>query len=496
MSNIRLTYPGLMAFVITLISVFTGLVFTLIVTRRLSQDEFGLWSLMGSLLIYVMVFVPINTYWVSRHVARNEEASITGIVCSMLFSLAATAAYIVIIFFISETTDVDYGTLLFSSILIPLMYLVATMRGIVTGFRPQGNAYAILVFELTKIPSGFLLVYWADMGIIGAIITSAIAQGAQVVFYLYYIREKLRERFCYSQFKQWLKLSWLPVFSSLHDRILHLDSTIFTILIGSVTGLSYVGVARAISNLVSNTGSISSALSPKLIASQKVEYLELILKRTLLFSIPAVGFSFIFAKPSLWVLNPLYVDGIYILYVWIIVQFTYVFQGIFAGALTGIEKVDIGFQSKFRDYLKSKLFTIPLVYVVSYLSYIAMLIVVLVLSIQVKLPTLDIIFWWGSVGIISNVAIVLIFWKMTSKNLSFGFPRIIVLKYIIATAIASSISYITLDQFLQYNESIFVFGPSLIPHILLFVGIYFSIMLTWDHETRSLFSQILREFKK
>lgn len=496
MSDIRVSYSGLASFVILLVSIFTGLVFTLIVTRRLSKEEFGLWSLLGSLLVYVMVFVPINTYWVGRHVARNEEASITGLASTFLFSIGAVVLYLIIIFLVSRTSDADYNILLFSSILIPLLYFGSTTRGIVSGFRPQGNAYGMLIFESTKIPSGFFLVYLLDMGITGAIITTAIAQAAQLVFTLFYIREKLRERFHYFRFKEWLKLSWLPMFSSAHDRILHLDSTIFTVFVGSVTGLSYIGAARAICNLVSNTSSISSSLSPKLIATRKVEYIELIVKRTLLFSIPTLGFSFVFAKPALWILNPIYVDGVFVVYLWAIIHFTYVFQVLFASALTGLETVDVGFKSKFKDYIKSRLFSVPLVYVVSYLSYILMLVVVLALSSQAKLPSLDIIFWWGVVGIISNIAIASIFWKMLSNAVSFKFPHTAVIKYLIATIIASSISLILLNHLLVYHESIFVFGPKLIPYILLFLTIYFLIILGCDKETRSFFNQIIKEFKK
>ena len=50
MSSIRVTYSGLITFVLMLVSIVTGLIFTLIVTRRLDQIEFGLWSLIGGII--------------------------------------------------------------------------------------------------------------------------------------------------------------------------------------------------------------------------------------------------------------------------------------------------------------------------------------------------------------------------------------------------------------------------------------------------------------
>ena len=56
MSSIRVTYSGLITFVLMLVSIVTGLIFTLIVTRRLDQIEFGLWSLIGGIIAYSLIF--------------------------------------------------------------------------------------------------------------------------------------------------------------------------------------------------------------------------------------------------------------------------------------------------------------------------------------------------------------------------------------------------------------------------------------------------------
>ena len=59
MSNIRVTYSGLISFTVGLISVFTGLVFLTIVTRSLSIEEYGTWGLLLNLLI-LYVFLQIK----------------------------------------------------------------------------------------------------------------------------------------------------------------------------------------------------------------------------------------------------------------------------------------------------------------------------------------------------------------------------------------------------------------------------------------------------
>ena len=55
MSNIRVTYAGLFSFLFGLISILTGLVFTIIVTRSLSVTEFGSWGVIGTLVSYTLI---------------------------------------------------------------------------------------------------------------------------------------------------------------------------------------------------------------------------------------------------------------------------------------------------------------------------------------------------------------------------------------------------------------------------------------------------------
>ena len=73
MSNIRVTYTGLIALVTSLVGVFTGTVFVIIVTRRLTPDDFGLWTLIGTVISYVLVVEPIISYWTTRQISRGEK---------------------------------------------------------------------------------------------------------------------------------------------------------------------------------------------------------------------------------------------------------------------------------------------------------------------------------------------------------------------------------------------------------------------------------------
>ncbi len=85
MSNIRVTYTGFISFFVAIITVITGSIVTLILTRTLSQEEFGTWGLIGGITQYVIVFGAIITFWSTRDIARKIESGKTAIFGNMFF---------------------------------------------------------------------------------------------------------------------------------------------------------------------------------------------------------------------------------------------------------------------------------------------------------------------------------------------------------------------------------------------------------------------------
>ena len=55
MSEIRVTYSGLIGLLIGLSTVVSGFIFILIITRSLTPNELGTWGIIGGLLTYVII---------------------------------------------------------------------------------------------------------------------------------------------------------------------------------------------------------------------------------------------------------------------------------------------------------------------------------------------------------------------------------------------------------------------------------------------------------
>ncbi len=486
MDKIRLTYSGLLAFITRLVSVITGIVFTIIVTRNLTPEDFGLWRLIGGLIYYVIVFEPVVTYWVSRHVARGEPAAKTGLGANSSFSAIAILAYIAIIASVSNLTNSDFKVLMLAAILVPLTYISNTLDGINLGFKPQGVSYGFITFELAKLPAALLLVYFLKMGIAGAILAVAIAYVLRLGILLYTARSKLHEKFEVSLIKRWLKLAWLPLYANIAGLIFTLDVLLVSTILGSVKPLALYAAATTISNTVAHSGVIAQALYPKLLTDIKKEYVEDVLKRVLLFGIPLTAAAIIYAKPALFVLNPVYVVATPAVYIWALATLAYTIAGVMYFVLTGIERVDISFNTKFADYRKSKLFLAPTVFYMQHGSYIGLLVAMLFVTTSFGLQIIDLVTLWAFIGLITQIPFTVYFWRLVVKHLPFSFPWKSIARYTLGAGVSATILFFINNYILIYDVSIYVFAPRLAVSLTIGAVIYFAIIYAIDTDFKSL----------
>lgn len=495
MSGIRLTYAGLLALVIRLVSVITGIVFTITVTRNLSPEDFGLWRLLGGLISYVIIAEPIVSYWAVRQTARGEQVGRTGLYSSGTLAIIASLAYVVMIFFVSGATGSSYSILLLAAILVPVTYIANTLEAINLGSKPQAASFALLAFEFAKIPFGLALVEFLDMGLTGAIIATFAAFVARIAVLLYNARGKITARFNTSILKNWLKLAWLPLYTNVASVVFTIDVLVFSLIVGSVEPLSLYAAATSISAIVAYSSGLSQALYPKLLADNKKEYVEVALKRTFLFSIPILAAVIVFAKAALFVLNPTYAVAVPALYIFAATAFAYVISGIMYNTLWAVERVDVNLNSGVIDHVKSKLFFIPTLTYVQYGSYLGLLISMLLVTRSFLVTDLDLIVMWAFIGLGTQIPFTIYSARLARKALPFNIPWASMGKYAVASVIAAGIMMVLNNYIIIYDNSIYVLAPRLAAAMFLAAGIYFAILYAIDADFRTLSIAIIGELK-
>ena len=496
MTGIRVTYSGLISFGVSLLSILTGVIFTLVVTRQLTQDEFGTWGLIGTMTGYVLIFGPITTYWVTREIARGEKSGKTSLITTGFFGTGAILIYFIFATLFETQVEIELSILLFAAITIPIEYVRSSLQSITLGYRPQVRSYGLLAFELTKIPIGFILIYFLEMGLVGAIVTIAIASSTETILLAIKTRDKLRGQFNKIYFKKWLKLFWIPTYPKISNRIMNLDVVVFSIITGSVSGLAFWAASNAISKVVANSGQISISLYGKLLESGKKEFLQENLIRTFYFSIPLVAMAITYAKPGLFTLNPIYEVASNIVIIMSVVIFLRTLDGIFDSALTGIEKVDVKEDASFKDYIKSKLFYIPTIRLIHRSIYLVSVVIILLILTFFSFSDVDLITYWALISLITQIPFSAYFYKLVKNNFELKIDKIPILKYLFAATITFGLAYFLMQEYLVYKESIFEFLPGFLPFVIIGIGGYLGLTYLIDSKIRNLVKLVIREFIK
>lgn len=496
MSNIRVTYSGIIALIVSFSGIIIGTIFVVIVTRRLQPEELGIWTLIGSLVTYVAIIEPVINTWSTRQIARGEQVGKTALYSSGFFSAVGVLCYGGIAIYVSYSLGADFNILFLASALIPLSFLNNSLNAICLGFRPQAVSYGRFAFEISKLPLGIIFVIFWDLGIVGAILTVVGASSIRLIILFELGREQIIGSIKLQFLKFWLRTSWLTIYMSLAGFLRSLDVLIFSLLTNSIVGLAYWGVGLTISSRVGTAGTISQGLYPKLLATGKKEFAEENLKIVMYFAIPFLGASVVFAKPLLHILNPIYIDGVTIVLFLALRAFVTILMDIFFGVLKAYEKVDIDKQASFKQFVRSRLFFLSTLNYILYGSYIVLLVIVIILFYQPENPDWYIVTWWSFVFLIVTIPFMIYGLVAVKKYHGITFPIKETSKFGGATLFSGIIVFYFAENFLVYSQSIWDFLPQILPIIAFGGGIYFGITYLIDKSTRKLFNSIFSQLGK
>jgi len=272
------------------------------------------------------------------------------------------------------------------------------------------------------------------------------------------------------------------------------DMLIFTIFTGGVTGLAYYSVAYSISSLPLHASGISRAVYPKLLSEGKGNILQENLTKLFYFVFPLTAISLTFMEPALFALNPIYQSAtMVVLLLTIRMSFGTIF-GVLYQALLGIEKVDKNQNVNFKDFVKSKLFTIPLVNIIKSTIYIILLAVIFFVFSE-NYSELDLVIFWMTILLISDIPYFTYIFILTKRNFELKLEKLPITKYAVTTILVFIPLYFLMKQYLVYEISIFDFLPNLVLFIAIGIFSYIGITFFIDNKTKNLVYGIIDEIK-
>ncbi len=495
MSEIRITYSGLVSLSFGLTRIITGLFFMIIITRILAVEEFGTWTLISSLLFYGIILDPIVAYWATRETARKIDSGKTSVFGGGILSIVGIGIYILVVIIVGPQTDVDYSVLLLAVILIPVMYLHKVLSSINIGWKPHVVSYSNFFADIAKIPLALLFVYYFEMGVVGVIISFFIGYMINDIALFWYAKEKIKKKINKEVFQKWLKISWLPLYPRIAPLIGRSDVIVFSVITGSVIGLAYYSAALVIAGIVGYASAFSLGIYGKLLGEKKNNYLGHNITLQIYFMILFAGLSIIFAEFGLFALNPIYKIASLVVIILTIRIFFQTLNALFSQILIGIEDVDTKKESKFSDYIKSRLFVVPTIQWIQTILYIGILSFVLIFT-NDSSTQIELVIWWLILAVCIEIPFTIILSILIKKSIDIKIEKRRILKYFATGIIVFGITFIILEQNIAYNEKLIEFLPSLLIFIILSTSFYLIITAVIDSKIRNLMNSIINEIKK
>ena len=485
--KIRLRYTGLVMFTSRVISLLTGLAFVTMVARNVSLIEYGAWQYVSLLVSYFLFPNCIINYWVTRQIARQLKVAKTSLTMNLVFSLMGCLVLLSVSPYAAKTVNSDPLLFMIGSVTLLAMYSVASLEAVAQGSIPQINAYGFLVLQAMKVILGVVMILYMKTGIYGAFVSVLAANIAEAIFLFANLRSYVtKANLDWSTAKNWLRTSWIPLYSGLAPILISLDALIVTLLTSSTEPIALWKAALMISQVVGYSSLLTYALYPKLLAGGTEKDVETSLKLVLMFAVPSAIGAVLLAEPLIQIFKSEFIIASNILRISVITTFLACIGGILETIIVGTEKIDTK-DASFKKLLKSRLFLLPTLNYAKLLMYLPIICVttIAIINLQAEPVYLNIALACNIIALVAYVPIIAYMYILAQKILPFHFPMASLGKHLLA-----SVAIVAIATTLYPRGAI-----QTITLVAISALAYFLILYAIDKDTRDLVSQVISTLK-
>jgi O-antigen/teichoic acid export membrane protein len=483
-SDIRLRFAGIIGFLAQILSLFTGLVFTTIITRNLSIIEYGQWNTISSLIYYGAFASNLLGYWYTRYTARNINIAKTGILVTIVFAIAGIIPFLVAGKLFVAEYDKLFPIILFASIQVITSSIVYNLVAIANAKKPEISTYGFIIFEAAKLVIAFVIVFYKGLTLIDAVTIVIIAESIRAGMLVFLIRKEFYKKVEFENIKKTIKSLWLPFYNRISGLIYTSDVLIVSLLTLSYTHIAMFKVGLVFSTIVQFGSQLAFPLYIKLLGGGKAQDVETTAKLMFTFMIPLAAGIFVLAKPLLYLLNPEYASSEIILQLLVLYSFSLAINDFLYNVIQGNEKIDT-VTIKFRDLLHSTLFTLPTLNLIRTGAYISGLVIFIMLTSSHNMSSKTFGETWAIILMVTNIPITIYLSNIVKRKIPFRVPWRNIGKYVLSATVMT-IMMLYFMKFLTYNQKTTLFATEIFGIISASMAIYFGILLMIDVETRRL----------
>ncbi len=487
---IRVRYSGFIIFAAQILSVFTGIIFLLLLTRISAKnpDEFGTWSFIFYLVGLFTLISGLFPFWATRFVARGKEGAIkTGVSANLISALIAAAIYLALISPIMGAFGIN-NTYLFIYLLAALQivntFLIAIFEGCLRAVKPQAIGYGLLIEEVVKVSLAYVLIVTFNQLLLGAMIGLITGAAVQTLFYSWLLKDELRHAVKWVYLKEWLKGgSAAFVYNAVGTQLVNLVLYLLVFYSGQAA-LGYYQAAVTFSAVIGYAFSLAFALYPKMLAQDCPADIGDSFKTMIMLALPIAAVTFTMSRSLLTVLKVDYAAAFPILMLLTVDALVVLVSQFYSQCLMAADTLDIEGKIPLRQLVRSKIFK---VFTMPYIqAAVALPSAYLVLTLVVFSDPVLAAAYVVAINMIVHIGTFVGLYVFMRKSVSLPFAWKSIAKYAVS-AIAAGGVLLVLPQ---TSTLLATFGK-----VLIGIAVYAALLFAIDAEARSLVRQIWTEIR-
>jgi O-antigen/teichoic acid export membrane protein len=483
-NGLGLKTSGILFYAERIYSTVVGFLFILLVTRNLSPEEFGAWSVLSSILTYACLATFTN-YWVTRLRARGVvEATTSGLVLSLIFTLVGAGALLVLMDRIAIEFSVPASAVFIILFYVPVIYLNSTIYASLYAVSPSRAAISEFLFETGKIVvagafwlAGRITLNTALLAVLGGHISQFL-----------YLFASMRRDFSVRPRKEVvgkiLSLSIFNVLTQPASLIASLDVPFISYVIGNLA-VAYYTVVNPFSNLVAYSYVLARGLLPTMLQTDEervhLRSIEESLRLVLLLGVPSLVGVLFLAPNLLYLFRPEYAVAGDVLRLASFSALIGSISGALGDALQGVERADIE-GKPMREVARSRIFK---VFMLGYLRLAVGFPILIGVVTAIRDPLGAALFARGA-WLMGDIAVLIVLAIWTRKLVDYRKMGAIVLKYLAGSLPAAIVAW--LINPLKIREALLA--------VILAGAIYFAIVYLLDSWFRRHVAMLFSRLKK
>lgn len=359
--ELRIQYSGLIIFGSQLVSVATGMVFILLLTRNMTRPEYGVWSNIFDVTGYFLLFAGFVPFWAMRFVARqNEGAAETAVVGNLMVALALAAVYIPLVPFLVGGLEISGSYLpfyLLASAQMVIVYVISALESCLRAEKPQTIGYGLLIEEACKLGVAVVFIVGFHQLFLGAMLSLILSASLQASYYLKLLSRGFGGGIRWGYLREWLKGSVAMLYNAVGGQLAAFVLILLLVYGGQEARADYQA-AMSFAAVIGYSLSLAFALYPKLLAQDSLREVTATLRTVLMFAFPLAAIVISSSQSLLTVLNVSYISASNVLVLLAVDTLLVTVGQFYTSVLYGVERLDEKSSIPLRTLVRSRMFKV------------------------------------------------------------------------------------------------------------------------------------------